>query len=59
MGYRCLQVPDSAAFHVGSDTTGWQDSDFAIYHGHRNTVRAFVKNMPGDCSGYCCRCTWH
>ena len=47
MGYRCLQVPDSAACHVGSGTTGGQDSDFAIYHGHRNTVRAFVKNMQG------------
>ena len=45
MGYRCPQVPDSAAYHVGSGTTGGQDSDFAIYHGRRNTVRAFVKNM--------------
>ena len=47
MGYRCLQVHDSATYHVGSGTTGGQDSDFATYHGHRNTVRAFVKTMPG------------
>ena len=47
MGYRCLQMPDSAAYLVGSSTTGGQDSDFAIYHRHRNTVCAFVKNMPG------------
>ena len=46
MEYRCLQVPDSAAYHVGSGTPDGQDSDFAIYHGHRNTVRAFVKDMP-------------
>ena len=43
----CSQVPDPAACHVGSGTTGGQDSDFAIYRGHRNTERAFVKNMPG------------
>ena len=47
MRHRCLQVPDSVAHHVGSGTTGGQDSDFAIYHGHRNMVWAFVKNMPG------------
>ena len=47
MGYRCLQVPDSAAYHAGSGTAGGQNSIFAIYHGHRNTVRPFVKNMPG------------
>jgi len=46
-GYRCLQVPQSVAHHVGSGTTGGQDSDFAIYHGHRNLVWTFVKDMPG------------
>lgn len=47
MQHRCLQVPDSVVHHIGSGTTGGQDSDFAIYHGHRNMVWAFVKNMPG------------
>ena len=46
-GYRCLYVPQSVACHVGSGTTGGQHSDFAVYHGHRNLVWTFVKNMPG------------
>lgn len=46
-GCRCLYVPQSVAHHVGSGTTGGQHSDFAIYHGHRNLVWAYVKNMPG------------
>lgn len=46
-GYRCLYVPQSVAHHVGSGTTGGQHSDFAVYHGHRNLVWTFVKNMPG------------
>lgn len=46
-GYRCLYVPQSVALHVGSGTTGGQHSDFAVYHGHRNLVWTFVKDMPG------------
>lgn len=46
-GYRCLYVPQSVAHHVGSGTTGGQDSGFALYHGHRNLVWTFVKDMPG------------
>ena len=46
-GYRCLYVPLSVAHHVGSGTTGGQHSDFALYHGHRNLVWTFVKDMPG------------
>ena len=46
-GYRCLYVPRSVAHHVGSGTTGGQHSDFAMYHGHRNLVWTFVKDMPG------------
>ncbi len=45
-GYRCLYVPSTVAHHVGSGTTGGQHSDFAVYHGHRNLVWAYVKNMP-------------
>jgi len=33
--------------HVGSATTGGQHGDFAVYHGHRNLVWIFVKDMPG------------
>jgi GT2 family glycosyltransferase len=46
-GCRCLYVPLSVAHHVGSGTTGGQHSDFSVYHGHRNLVWTFVKNMPG------------
>lgn len=46
-GCRCLYVPQSVAHHVGSGTTGGQHSDFSVYHGHRNLVWTFVKNMPG------------
>jgi GT2 family glycosyltransferase len=46
-GCRCLYVPQSVVRHVGSGTTGGQHSDFAMYHGHRNLVWTFVKDMPG------------
>jgi GT2 family glycosyltransferase len=46
-GHRCLLVPDAVAYHVGSATTGARHSDFVVYHGHRNMVWAYVKNMPG------------
>jgi len=46
-GQRCLYVPESVVLHLGSATTGGQDSDFAVYHGHRNLVWTFIKNMPG------------
>lgn len=46
-GHRCLFVPEAKAFHVGSASTGGHHSDFAVYHGHRNLVWTYVKNMPG------------
>lgn len=45
-GYRCLYVPEAVVYHVGSATTG-KDSDFTIYHIHRNLIWTYVKNMPG------------
>jgi GT2 family glycosyltransferase len=47
LGYRCLYVPEAVAYHVGSASTGDKHSDFAVYHGHRNLVWAFIKNTPG------------
>lgn len=44
-GHRCLYVPDAVVHHVGSAITGHR-SDFTVYHGHRNLVWAYVKNMP-------------
>ena len=46
-GHKALYVPDAVVHHVGSGTTGGQHSDFALYHGHRNLVWTFVKDMPG------------
>ena len=45
-GHRCLYVPGAVVRHVGSGTTA-RHSAFVIYHGHRNLVWAWVKNMPG------------
>lgn len=47
-GYRCLQVPTAIVHHIGSGaaSNGEKNSDFALYHGHRNLVWTFVKNMP-------------
>lgn len=46
-GWSSLLVPAARALHVGSASTGGQRSAFAVYHGHRNLVWCFVKNMPG------------
>jgi len=46
LGHGCLQVPGAVVHHVGSATTGGMQSDFAVYHGHRNLVWCYVKNMP-------------
>ena len=45
-GHKCLYVADAVALHYGSAVTG-ERSDFSTYHGQRNLVWVFVKNMPG------------
>jgi GT2 family glycosyltransferase len=45
-GHKCLYVPDAVVDHVGSASSGGRRSDFAAYHGQRNLVWCFVKNMP-------------
>jgi GT2 family glycosyltransferase len=44
-GHRCLYVPDAVVYHVGSATTG-ERSDFTTYHGQRNLVWTYFKDMP-------------
>lgn len=44
-GSRCLYVPNAIVDHVGSAITG-KTSDFQVYHGHRNMVWTYIKNMP-------------
>jgi GT2 family glycosyltransferase len=46
-GHRCMYVPDAVVHHVGSASSDRRGSGFALYHGHRNLVWTFVKNMPG------------
>jgi GT2 family glycosyltransferase len=46
-GYKAIYVPGAVVRHVGSATTGGQRSNFSVYHGHRNLVWTYVKNMPG------------
>ncbi len=45
-GHSARYVPTAVVRHVGSATSGGQHSDFAVFHGHRNMVWTFVKNMP-------------
>jgi GT2 family glycosyltransferase len=45
-GGRCLYVPQAEVCHVGSASSG-KTSDFVMYHGHRNLVWTFFKDMPG------------
>lgn len=47
LGHRCLLLPDAVVYHASSALTGGQQSDFTVYHAHRNMVWTFVKNMPG------------
>jgi GT2 family glycosyltransferase len=45
-GYRCIYVHAAVVRHVGSALSGYR-SNFAVYHGERNAVWTFVKDMPG------------
>ncbi len=45
-GHKSLYVPEAVVYHVGSASTGDQWSDFAVYHGFRNVVWVFIKNIP-------------
>ena len=44
-GHQCFYVPDAVVEHVGSASTD-QYSDFAVYHGQRNLVWSYLRNMP-------------
>jgi GT2 family glycosyltransferase len=45
-GHHCRYVPGAVVWHAGSGVTE-RLGDFALYHGHRNLVWTFVKDMPG------------
>lgn len=46
-GHTARYVPGAVVRHVGSASTGGQRSAFASYHGHRNLMWVYAKNMPG------------
>jgi len=46
-GHGCRYVPSALVRHVGSASLG-RASDFNVYHGHRNLVWAYAKNMPAS-----------
>lgn len=45
LGADCLHLDHCIVYHAGSGVTG-SDSDFTVYHGHRNLVWTYFKNMP-------------
>ena len=45
-GYRSIQIGRAVVQHVGSASSGPR-SDFAVYHGTRNRLWTFVRDMPG------------
>lgn len=44
-GHRCWYVPSALVHHIGS-ATARRESDFMLYHTHRNLVWTFAKDMP-------------
>lgn len=44
-GYDCLFVPDAVVHHAGSGISG-RASAFSTYHGTRNRIWTYAKNMP-------------
>lgn len=46
MGERCQYVPDAIVDHAGSAISG-RSSYFSVFHGVRNGVWTYFKNMPG------------
>jgi len=45
LGYRCWYAASAEVIHIGSAVSG-SHSDFTVYHGHRNLVWTYLKNMP-------------
>jgi GT2 family glycosyltransferase len=50
-GYRCVYVPGSVVYHVGSASTGGQKSALNTRLGAQNGVNVLVKNLPATLTG--------
>lgn len=46
-GARCLQIADAVVHHAGGVSSAGDNYYFSIFHGTRNMIWTFVKNMPG------------
>ena len=46
LGHRSRLVPEAVVYHLGGATSGGRKSDFSVYHGQRNLVWSYFKNMP-------------
>jgi len=46
-GHRFFYIPGAVVRHVGSALSGYR-SDFAVYHGERNAVWTYFKDMPAS-----------
>ncbi len=46
MGGRCVLEPRAVVRHIGGASSGGKGSDFAEYHGTRNRLWTFVRDMP-------------
>ncbi len=44
-GKRCFYLPEAVVYHKGSASLGYR-SDFAVYHGLRNLIWCWWKNLP-------------
>jgi GT2 family glycosyltransferase len=45
-GYRCLYVPESVVYHIGSASTGGKRSSTNTRLGTQNSLNLLVKNLP-------------
>ncbi|WP_159431140.1 glycosyltransferase family 2 protein [Fontimonas thermophila] len=45
-GLRCWHVADACVLHASSTSTSHGVHPFAIYHGYRNLLWTYIKNMP-------------
>jgi GT2 family glycosyltransferase len=50
-GYRCVYVPGSVVYHVGSASTGGQKSALNTRLGAQNGINVLVKNLPAALIG--------
>jgi GT2 family glycosyltransferase len=46
LGHKLMIVPAAVVYHEGGGASGGYRSNFSVYHGQRNLVWTYFKNMP-------------